>query len=486
MRLPPNGSKPFNCLLLAAGAFMGSGITWIAFHLGGGSMNFGPADAASSESQSSARISALTERAGDSTSGDPAQALSKALAEVDPRARGESLRSAGAAAAKRDVAEALRQAYGLTSKQDQLDFYRGLYGVWGESDPEAALEFAKSNLAAGTLQSDVIGIAVNKWAADHPREAWVWAEQNLSGPIKERALADLMIGWTRRAPNVAADWLAGTGLTSQPLFNAVASTWAEQDPAGAAAWATTLEEGKAKLTAKVAIASEWASQNPAEAAAFFTPEITNGGNQNLAIAITDIWASNDPAETADWIRQLPAGDGRNEAAATLATVWAASDIRAAVAWSATLSDAAMRRQVITHIGTTWGAIEPDSALDWLATLPPADAAEGITGAFYSWAGTDPVGLREWVDSAAANGMSDLGRTSLGDVLSATDPSSSLDLALGMSTGPARNDALARYFRDWRKTDESSAFDWLQSTWATLPADSQTRLMKEADRNIIPR
>jgi hypothetical protein len=435
------------------------------------------------ESRSSVRDAALQARADDRP---PAGAAGIPPKLRDALERARYFRDAGAAAARDNVATALDEAYAIENRQDQLDFYRGLYGVWSEDDPAAAAGHAQASLPAGQLQSDAVGIAVNKWGEKNPREAWLWAEQNLAGPLKERALADLMIGWSRRAPEQAAEWLQSTGMTSQPLFNAVAGTWAEDQPAAAAEWAKSLPDGSAKETAVVAVAGTVAGQNPEQAVELFEEEIASGESMNLVISIADVWASTDPAETASWISRMADGAAKNEAAATLATVWAASDIQAAVAWSGTLSPGHLQREVIAHLGTTWGAIEPQAALEWLGTLPAADAEEGVTGALYSWAGTDPVSMREWLDAGADAAIADRARRSLADVLSETNLTDSMDLALGMSSERARNEALGRYFREWRKRDEEGAQDWLQTNWTSLPESSRTQLASEQTRTVAPR
>jgi hypothetical protein len=180
------------------------------------------------------------------------------------------------------------------------------------------------------------------------------------------------------------------------------------------------------------------------------------------------------------------GPAKDEAAATLATVWAASDINAAVQWSKSISSSETRREVVAHIGTTWGAIEPQAALDWLGTLPAAEASEGISGALYSWAGTDPVGMRDWLVETPASPFGDQARRSLGDVLSETNLPDTMDIALGMTSEKARNEALSRYFREWRKQDDEGAQDWLQTNWDTLPESSRTQLATEQSRSVVPR
>ncbi len=481
MRFPRNGSAAANTVLVCAGALLGTALTWWAAPRAGSVDAFGPAASAKSpETRSSARGTALSLRADGSSS--PALPTAP-LDTLSPTERAARFHKAGAEAAQKDLQGALAEAAGISSRQDQLEFYRGLYGVWAALDPVAALDFAQANFPAGQLLSDAIGIAMNKWADNNPRAAWVWADQHLSGPLKERAMNDLMAGLTRRSPEQAAAWIEASGLTSQPLITTFVSTWAERDPVAAAKWAMNLPPGNARSTAVVTAASAMALNDPEKATKIFADELAKG-DQNLAISITDPWATSDPAATSKWVESLPDGPAKNEAAATLATVWAASDIKAAVAWSESITDADTRRQVIAHIGTTWGAIEPESALQWLGTLPAQQSSDGITGAMYSWAGTDPAGMQDWISQSDAGSLTDRARQSLGDVLTQTNQPGAMTLALGMSSEVARNESLARYFREWRKTDDASAQDWLQSNWSTLPASAQTQLAAVQGKAVI--
>ncbi len=478
-----NGSLPANALLIAIGAAAGVGVTVLIKPLTA-SQQGKTADLARGESTSPYQTGS---RRGNSAQHAKAPTtISDAVQLSDPQERAAALHAAGADAARQDPAAALLIAMGLDSEQDKLEYLRGIYSVWGSTDPTAALEYAKSNMLAGLARSETIGIAVNKWASKDPRAAWLWTQENLSGPLKEQALADVLIGWTRKTPAAAAQWMASTGLTSQPLISVLAKTWAEQNPKAALDWTKTLPSKEATQSAQTVIASEWVSQNPSQAAAELTPAVSLPDGANLATAITDIWATTDPKATSDWINSLPSGPGKNEAAATLATVWAASDIQGAIAWSATLADSNVQRQVITHIGTTWGAIEPDSALEWLTSLPGPLASEGIIGAFNSWAATDPIGLREAVDANPASPEMDQARLALADVLASSDINSSITLASQISSTTGRNDATARYFRQWRKIDDASAQEWLTQNWSTLPPSTQQRLTVEQRRAIVAR
>lgn len=477
-----NGSLLANALLVAVGAIAGAGMTCLLTQDTPQRSNLsGPSGLEKHEP--SVQIPALGEPGGSSMSFN---ALVEFLHSKDPEERARALRDAGAEAARRDTASALAMAEQFRSDQDRLDFIRGVFGVWGGNDPRAALDHANNNFTAGLLRSETIGIAMNKWGARDPRGAWLWAEQRLSGPLKDQALTDLVIGWTRQSPSVAAKWLEGTRYYSQPLFAAAAGTWAEEDPLAAAQWASHLANNDARRTAQTVVAQTWAERTPQEAAQYFAPLLAGDNGVNLATVLADVWGTTDPAATAAWINTLPNNAARLEAAATLATVWAASDIQGAIAWSRALGDAQIRRQVIAQIGTTWGAMEPDSALNWLYTLPAADAAEGIVGAYNSWAATDAVGLSEWIASNPASAATDTARLSLGDVLADQDMSAAMALAAGLSSTALRDDALSRYFLHWRKLDDASAQDWLAQTLPTLAVSTQNRLRREQNRPIVAR
>lgn len=481
-----NGSLLANALLVLIGAAAGAGMTVLMLPMarhGGmmasthGTAGHGPAEKAP-DARPAATASDDREKA--------APSIAEAMQILDTTERATALRAAGAEAARKDPAEAISLTASFTSEQDKLEFLRGIYSVWGDTDPVAALSHANANFPAGIARSETIGIAINKWGSRDPRAAWLWSEENLSGPLKDQALTDVIIGWTRRSPGVAANWLASTGNSSQPLFYAAASTWAEQNALAAATWAGTLTNSDTRRTAEIAVASEWAAQRPAEAAEYYAAKVAAPDGAALATAIADIWGTTQPAAAAEWIAALPSGPGRDEAAATLATVWAASDIHAAIDWSTSLADSDVRRQVITHIGTTWGAMEPDKALAWLDTLPAALATDGTIGAFNSWAATDTAGLQQWVESnPPAPGM-DQARLSLADVMAAKDITYSMNLAFQMSSQLGRDDAVARYYREWRKIDNDSAQEWLAQTWAQLAPTTQQRLTVEQYRPIVVR
>jgi len=472
-----NGSLPANALLIAIGAAAGAGVTVLVSPLA--------RDHQAGNGSSGSGSSISTRGSGPSQKGKGAT-IQDAMRIEDPQQRAASLRDAGAEAARKDPARAISQGASLSSEQDKLEFLRGIYSSWSLNDPVAALDYAKSSMPAGTARSEAIGIAMNKWSAKDPRAAWMWSEENLTGPLKDQAQTDVLIGWTRKTPEAAAQWFVSSGNASPSLAGVLAGTYAEQNPQQAFDWAKSLREPAARRTAIDTSGREWLTQNPAEAVAALAPVISTPDGADLPIVIADVWGTSDPAATAEWLKTLPDSAAKNEAAATLATVWAANDINAAVAWSGTLADEAARKQVITHIGTTWGAIEPDNALAWLYSLPGNLAKDGVIGAFNSWAATDAAGLRQWVDENPPAAEMDVARMALAEVLADSDIGSSMDLAFQLSSATNRDNAAARYYRHWRKTDDASAQAWLQQNWGNLEPSTRRRLTVEQQRHVVSR
>ena len=275
MNFPQNGTFSANLSLVAIGAVAGAGITFSALRLGRLEVTDYQAGGGPARKRACRRprSNALAPGTGGVTSSR--HSVSDALVESNPRRRGEMLREAGADAARGDIRGALDAGDRLESEKDRLEYYRGVFGEWAETDPEAALDYARSTSRLASSKSDTIGIAMNKWGAGEPREAWIWAEQNLSGPLKERAMTDLMIGWTRRSPSVrrrlagrdGAD-LAAARCTPSP------APGPSRHPRAAAAWAETAARRTSRATAKVAVARRMGHRrNPSDAADLFKIDI---------------------------------------------------------------------------------------------------------------------------------------------------------------------------------------------------------------------
>lgn len=476
-----NGSWLCNALLVLGGAALGVGMTLV--WKDGGALSFSAAAvSAADHPRSPSRESALNRRGG-----DPSVKMRQILQANDPSHKIEDLRQLGREMAADDLPKALEMAKGLKNEDDKLAFFQGVMTSWGAQNPQAAAEYAQTSFLPGGLQSEALTIALGQWGGQSPRAAYIWAEENLSGPLKDEGINSLVGSWVKYNPTDAANWYEQTGQTNFGLLTSLAGTWAKNDPAAAAKWVDQLPNDKNKEIGQVAVAGSWAAKNPEEAAKHYEPVLsTTAAAQppttaiNLATVLADIWGTTNPSAAASWVSQLPEGPARQEAAGTLASVWASHDIQAATKWSESL-DAALRGQVVEHLATTWGAIEPDKALAWIATQPQPFQTDALKGAYNSWAGTDPVGLQDWLDHGYAAAASDIARQSLADVYMDSNPEQALELARGIQSTTTQAEAMGRYFRKWRSTDANSAQDWLNGVWSNLPSGVQRKLESELTR-----
>lgn len=484
MGLSLRSSTLHNWLLLAAGATVGcAGTLAVQYFLG------------DDRTDEVTLIETVPEKSGGRSpsrlygTADRAVKLSQIVAANDREHKADDLRRLGKETAGANKDEALTLAGNLKGEADRVAFMKGVMEAMAERDPAGAAAFAKANLPTGAQQAEAMRIALGAWGATNPRDAYAWAEANLSGPVKEESINALVQSWAGNSPEAAARWFEQTGSTSQPLLASLAGAWAAKNPRGAASWVETLPDSGNRDTGRVAVASEWAAQNPEEAASHYEPVVTapqpeataTPSGLDLATVLADIWGASNPSAAAQWIAKLPAGPGREQAAGTLATVWAASDIDAAVQWSTTLTDPSIRSAVVDHIATTWGAIEPDKALAWLDTQPPGLTASGYRGAWNSWASTDPAGLQEWIAGMSPGPAADLARRSLGDVMLAREPIAALETALGIADSSQQSDALTRYYRQLLRIDPASAGEWLQTEANRIPATIQAKLMQDQPR-----
>ena len=60
---------------------------------------------------------------------------------------------------------------------------------------------------------------------------------------------------------------------------------------------------------------------------------------------------------------------------------------------------------------------------------------------------------------------------------------SLELAAGIADPIHQRDVLARYYRQFHRSDAASAIEWLQGEWTRLPAPAQQSLAREQQKLV---
>jgi hypothetical protein len=197
---------------------------------------------------------------------------------------------------------------------------RRVQAVLAQANPADAASF-DLGLAGGTLQNELLGQVLPKWAEKDWGSARAWADELPAGPGKQTALLHLVPRWEAEE----AEDLLVFARELPPGFaqfqSVVATRQAARDPAGAAQWAETLPEGFGRNRALAAVATVWAKQSPEAAAAY--------------------------------VAQLPPGPAQQAGILAVVSVWTGRDREAALAWAASFTDGTMREQVLDRLAYYW-------------------------------------------------------------------------------------------------------------------------------------
>ncbi len=120
---------------------------------------------------------------------------------------------------------------------------------WAQSDPASAAQWVNGNLygdGRARALEEVFGI----WGQSSPRDALAWLAAAGSAEGFRSAYAVALSGFAYTEPTGAADWLRQAGNRApSDGWSILFSAWGQQDPDGAASWATAnlTEDIRARL-----------------------------------------------------------------------------------------------------------------------------------------------------------------------------------------------------------------------------------------------
>lgn len=171
---------------------------------------------------------------------------------------------------------------------------------------------------------------------------------------QETILRDALAEWAVYEPLPAKKWLEEHATADDAVNSkrqgAMAISWAESDPAAAAAFVTEfMASGGDRNIALVSIVQRWAQQDPAVAGKFVFRLEDATVQQNAAVELVAIWADKDTAPPAEWIQSLPASPLRDVCSDRLAREIAAEAPEAARAWAGEIRDTSLREKCLAAI-----------------------------------------------------------------------------------------------------------------------------------------
>jgi hypothetical protein len=347
-----------------------------------------------------------------------------------------------------------------------------LFARWGEIEPLAAMEFAKSLTRRSDKHDATIAI-LNGWMEVDPAAAEKWAGEQPNGALRNTAWETIIVACAADDPMHALALAQKIGLpwgNTRCIGETIFGPWAERDPAGAAAQATQLPKGYLRTDAQCVVAIQWAETDPARAIAwaeslpdllpnnpegFVMTTSVGAERSNTAKRIVDTWLKRDPDAAIRWLSQLPDDPWKTLMLINACTqnIESAPDPRIALQLANLLPEGGRRTEALYHTADRLGQIDTENALA-LLSLEMSDQAKRpiISGLAENLKGED---LLSALSQAQARGFP------LGDASRWADP----ETAIGWAVQQSDNEKyLPKIAAAWMAKDPERAQEFVR----TLP------------------
>ena len=270
---------------------------------------------------------------------DPQSALSLALAPVNLRLRAALLRAA-------------------------------LKG-WGEADPFAAVEWAKTQTVMD--QSQIIA-ALLQGAVRNPSEAIDVTTQLMKDNVGRASEfgCDLISalnegGEFELAANFAVN---GPPNFREDLILPAYSRWAEFQPGAAVASAMNITDSAVRDSALNAITVGWSPTDPQGLLEFARSNLPMEQQNSVVTSALDFLASSDPVAAAKWINEHNPGSPADGGIAEIALSSQLSQTpEVAADWAVNISNSQLRMDTLATLVRKWMVVNPSNAKQFIQSSP---------------------------------------------------------------------------------------------------------------------
>jgi hypothetical protein len=297
---------------------------------------------------------------------------------------------------------AARRPGNLAAEEDRKKWIE----QWAETDPRAALEFARTQLK-GDRQTEAMSAALSVWGRNDPAGAWNWVKTEM--PAATYHFDTLLEVFGRQSTETAALY-ATQFSTEHPdaalevHLAALMGVTYRGDFAGARA----LVDGDAALDPTVRanlnnfIAGQWARFAPQDAAAWVMSLPAGAQRDQALTGLGESWSEADPAQATQFAAALPAGDARTLAMRQAVSKWVESDPAAARAWMLQTDRQDDFDQAVSSIATqnNFMSREPAQAMHWAEGIfDDGVRAQSESAILFNWFPTDPAAATAYLQSS---------------------------------------------------------------------------------------
>jgi hypothetical protein len=328
-----------------------------------------------------------------------------------------------------------------------------LFGRWGESDPMAAMNFARTMGFTGMFVRPTV---LQSWASVDPVNAARYYQDN----PREFAMMGAMGGG--RGPM--------SGMTGAAV---IAGEWAKQDPSAALAWASSLP--REKSGAIQAVISQMANTDP-KGAAEMLGKLPGEDLSDSYRAVASRYGAKDFAAASAWVRTLPA-DEQTAAMASAIRGLSKQDPVAASFELGKMEDGDEKDRAVSGVVENLARVDPVAASEFLKKQTSERALrESMRQLMPTWVSKDPAAALRFANSYEAGPIRDSAIQSY--VWSHNDgaPSDLIAVAESINDEGDRYRTVGMAAMRWMREDEEAAKTYIQQS-ESLSDDAKTRILE---------
>jgi hypothetical protein len=328
-----------------------------------------------------------------------------------------------------------------------------LFGRWGESDPMAAMNFARTMGFTGMFVRPTV---LQSWASVDPVNAARYYQDN----PREFAMMGAMGGG--RGPM--------SGLTGASV---IAGEWAKQDPTAALAWASSLP--REKSAAIQAVISQMANTDP-KGAAEMLGKMSGEDLSDSYESVASRYGAKDFAEASAWVRTLPV-DEQSAAMASAISGLSKQDPMAAAVELSKMEEGDDKDRAVSGVVENLARVDPVAASEFLKKQTSETALrESMRQLMPTWVSKDPAAALQFANSYQAGPIRDSAIQSYVWSHNEGSPSDLISVAESINDEGDRYRTVGMAAMRWMREDEEAAKAYIQQS-ESLSEEAKTRILE---------
>lgn len=345
--------------------------------------------------------------------------------------------------------------------------------AWGDVNPQAALQaagkiFSKNRGYWSSSEDGAVSNMLDKIAGADGSGAFDWAKTHLGS----REYSGLSREVTAYLAKINPQWAAEIAQQLPPssdymssrrmAMSAVASAWAEKDPAAAMAWAQSLG-ALDRPDAFSQILSRLSQDDPKSAAQYFLKAPEWISQRMWSGQVFTSWIAKDPKEAEAWVKQLPEGAQKKKAYEAYLNGLSQVDVKAAAELLLTLPAKETPHNALWQVSYQLWSEDRNQALDWLHKLPEGNGRQNATSNMYNqWADEDPHEAAQYIIDHETGDNQSRAMEMVAMNWSRNDPESAWGFAQGMPSGKSRNQVMNSILTAWSSESPQKAAAMISS------------------------